>query len=202
MATGPRSVKLMAVGAGLVVLVGLAGCVADSRSDLPAKSRSSSHKAPSSSAAGVPKGPQGPAEPGFRVTRVIDGDTVEVQNGPRVLTLRLIGIDTPETVHPNEPVECFGPAATRFAHDRLLGRDVTIEYDKSQGRHDTYGRTLAYVWVGNRSMRMFNHGAVRQGFALEYTYDTAYAWQSKFMRAERLARDLQRGVWRCPRPGS
>jgi micrococcal nuclease len=99
-------------------------------------------------------------------------------------------------------VECFGPAATRFAIDRLLGREVTLEYDPSQGRLDYYGRTLAYVWVDGRSMRLFNDAAVRQGLALEYTYDTAYAWQSRFMRAERLARQQHRGVWTCPRPGS
>ncbi len=201
MATGPRSVKLLAVSACLIV-VGLAGCAVDSPSDQRAKPRSGSDNAPSAGAAGAAKKPKGPTDPGFHVTRVIDGDTVEVQSGPRVLTLRLIGIDTPETVHPSEPVECFGPEATRFANDRLLGRGVTLEYDKSQGRLDYYGRTLAYVWVEGRSMRLFNDAAVRQGFALEYTYDTAYAWQSRLMRAETLARQQQRGVWNCPRPGS
>jgi len=198
----PRSVKLLTVSACLVVVVGLAGCVVDSRSDQSAKSRTGSDNAPSSPATGAPKEPKGPTDPGFQVTRVIDGDTVEVQRGARVLTVRLIGMDTPETVHPSEPVECFGPAATRFANDRLLGREVTLEYDASQGRLDYYGRTLAYLWVEGRSMRLFNDAAVRQGFALEYTYDTAYAWQSRFMRDERMARQQQRGVWTCPRPGS
>ena len=194
--------KPLVVGAAIVVVFGLAGCAGESGSEQPAKSHSGSDKGPSSRAAGAPKEPKGPTDPGFHVTRVIDGDTVEVQRGTRVLTLRLIGIDTPETVHPSEPVECFGPAATRFAHDRLLGRGVTLEYDMSQGRLDHYGRTLAYVWVEGRAMRLFNDAAVRQGFALEYTYDTAYAWQSRFMRAERMARQQQRGVWTCPRPGS
>ena len=202
MATGPRSVKPLVVGAALVVVVGLAGCAGGSGSEQPAKSRSGSDQGPSSGTAGAPKEPKGRTAPGFHVTRVIDGDTVEVKRGPRVLTLRLIGIDTPETVHPSEPVECFGAAATRFASDRLLGREVTLEYDKSQGRLDYYGRTLAYLWVEGRSMRLFNDAAVRQGFALEYTFDAAYAWQSRFVLAERMARQQQRGVWTCPRPGS
>ena len=146
--------------------------------------------------------PKGPTTSEWKVTRVVDGDTVEVQRATEELTIRLIGIDTPETVHPTEPVECYGPEASQFADRRLLGRTVTLELDRSQGRLDDYGRTLAYLWLGSPPTRLFNRAAVRKGFAFEYTYDSAYLWQSEFIRAAAAARHEHIGVWRCPDPGS
>ena len=145
---------------------------------------------------------KGPVSNGWRVSRIVDGDTVDVRRGRRTLTLRLIGIDTPETVHPTEPVECFGPEATQFAQRRLLGEPAALEFDRSQGRVDYYGRTLAYLWTTEGSPRQFNLDAVRRGYALEYTYDSPYLWQREFQRAEALARSARLGVWRCTRPGS
>jgi micrococcal nuclease len=136
------------------------------------------------------------------VSRVIDGDTVEVSDGGRTLDVRLIGIDTPETVHPTEPIECYGPEASAFAERRLAGEPVLLEFDPSQGRRDYYGRTLAYVWLRNGTPRLFNLDAIGRGYALEYTYDDAYRWQRQFQRAEQRAKVAGRGVWRCPRPGS
>jgi endonuclease YncB( thermonuclease family) len=145
---------------------------------------------------------RGPVSTGWRVTRIVDGDTVDVSRGRRTLTLRLIGIDTPETVHPSEPIECYGPEATEFARRRLLGQQATLEFDPSQGRVDYYGRTLAYLWTVRGSPRQFNLDAVRRGYALEYTYDDPYLWQRQFRRAEALAESARLGVWGCPRPGS
>ena len=138
----------------------------------------------------------------WRVTRVIDGDTVEVRRAGRELTVRMIGMDTPEAVDPDEPVECFGPEATEFAVRTLLGRRVSLEFDASQGRRDYYGRALAYVWVLGSPSRMFNVTAIRHGYASEYTYDDAYRWQQLFRRAEAKAQQARRGVWSCPTPGS
>ena len=138
----------------------------------------------------------------WHVTRVVDGDTLEVRRARQELTVRLIGIDTPETVHPTEPVECFGPEASAYARRTLLGEAVSLEFDGSQGRRDYYGRTLAYVWIVGSSPRMFNVMALGRGYALEYTYDNAYRWQARFRRAEERARSLDRGVWSCPAPGS
>lgn len=150
---------------------------------------------------GVRAQARGPISDGWRVSRVVDGDTVDVTRGPRTLTLRLIGIDTPETVHPTEPIACWGPEATDFASARLLGEPVVLEFDRSQGRLDYYGRTLAYVWTVRGKDSLFNRDAVRRGYALEYTYDTAYAWQRELVAAETAARAERLGVWRCPRPG-
>lgn len=145
---------------------------------------------------------KGPVSTGWRVSRIVDGDTVVVGRGSRTLTLRLIGIDTPETVHPTEPIGCFGPEATEFAERRLLGEPAALEFDPSQGRLDYYGRTLAYLWTTDGSPRQFNLDAVRRGYALEYTYDDPYLWQGELQRAEALARSARLGIWRCPRPGS
>ena len=153
-------------------------------------------------AVGVRRLARGPVSSGWRVSRIVDGDTVDVTKGRRTLTLRLIGIDTPETVHPTEPIECFGPEATKFATRRLLGEPVALEFDRSQGRLDYYDRTLAYVWTTDGEPQQFNRDAVRRGYALEYTYDSPYLWQREFLRAQSAAVNQRLGVWRCPHPGS
>ena len=130
------------------------------------------------------------------MSSVVDGDTVHVQRGSRDLTLRLIGIDTPETVDPYEPVNCFGPQASAFAHRRLTGRQVMVELDNTQGRLDRYGRTLAYLWIGAHGERgIYNLAALRRGFAVEYLYDVTYAWRPTFLRAQSAARRHDRGLW-------
>lgn len=92
------------------------------------------------SATADPLRPKGPVEAGYRVTRVVDGDTIQVERAGSALTVRLIGINAPESVKPNSPVECFGPQASAFAKSALTGRPVRLEFDPSQGRYDQYGR--------------------------------------------------------------
>jgi micrococcal nuclease len=141
--------------------------------------------------------PKGPVSRGWRVYDVVDGDTVKVVRAGRELTVRVIGIDTPETVDPFRPVGCFGPEASAFAQRQLAARSVWLEYDPSQGRLDRYGRTLAYVWLAPREGGpwMYDERAVRRGYAFEYTYDTPYLWQQELQRAERWARGRQLGLW-------
>lgn len=178
----------------------------------PTKSEPSRTKSPDTGSTSDPSGQdgspgvrrlaKGPVSTGWRITRIVDGDTVDATRRGRTLTLRLLGIDTPETVHPSEPIECFGPQATAFASRRLLGERVALEFDRSQGRLDYYDRTLAYVWTMGGSPQQFNRSAVRLGYALEYTYDDVYLWQDEFLRAQAAAVAGRLGVWRCPRPGS
>ena len=128
-----------------------------------------------------------------RVLRVVDGDTVEVAYRGSAVSVRVIGIDTPETVHPSEPVECGGPQASAMASRLLSGTKVRLVFDRSQGRTDYYGRTLAYLeapGVGDFGLAM-----IRAGRAAEYTYDTAYARQSRYLAAQRSAQAHHRGVW-------
>lgn len=124
------------------------------------------------------------------VTRVVDGDTVYLGDGSK---LRLIGLDTPETVDPRKPVQCFGREASNRAHALLDGTSVYIEADPTQGTLDKYGRTLAYVWMADG--RLYNELMIASGYAHEYTYDTPYRYRDRFITAEAEARAADRGLW-------
>ncbi len=128
------------------------------------------------------------------VTRIVDGDTVEVTLADETQeTLRLIGIDTPETKHPSKPVECFGNQATQKARSLLSEKQITLEYDDSQGRYDKYNRLLTYAILPDGTN--FNKAMIEQGYAYEYTYNVPYKYQGKFKDAERSARLNERGLW-------
>lgn len=129
----------------------------------------------------------------FAVTKVVDGDTIWVRVGGDRVKLRLIGIDTPETVDPGKPVGCFGPEASAEAARLLSDSSVYLELDPSQGETDRYDRTLAYVWMADGTM--FNLEMIRKGFAREYTYDDPYEYQAPFREAEQLATSDGVGLW-------
>ncbi len=142
--------------------------------------------------------PKGPTESGWVVSRVVDGDTVHVVRDGVDLTVRLIGINSPESVKPGAPVECYGPEASDFAKAALTGRAVRLEYDASQGRTDQYGRTLAYLWVERPAgvPTLFNRTAVQQGFAFERQYGrTPYAWKQVLRAAQKRAQSARAGLW-------
>ncbi len=142
--------------------------------------------------------PRGETAAGLGVIRVVDGDTIHVNRAGQDVTVRMIGIDTPETVKPDSPVDCFGPEASDFAKDSLTGRTVTLEFDDSQGRTDRFGRTLAYVWVegSGGSLSLFNLDAVARGYAEEQQYGpTPFAWKQEFRAAEDAARSVGAGLW-------
>lgn len=144
--------------------------------------------------------PVEPLQGPFDVVQVVDGDTVRIATGDGRITLRLIGIDTPETVHPSRPVGCFGPEASDEAKRLLRGAQVWIELDPGQGLTDKYDRMLAYVWTSPTDM--FNWHMIREGFATEYTYDAAYNHRAAFVAAERVAAGEGRGLWgACQTPG-
>jgi micrococcal nuclease len=127
---------------------------------------------------------------GDLVTRVVDGDTAHVEIDGRDVTVRFIGIDTPESVAPDQPVECYGPEASAYTRDRLEGVQVRLEYDVE--REDRYGRTLAYVWLGDE---LFNETLVRQGYALVTTFPPNVEYVGRFTAAQRDAREHGRGLW-------
>ncbi len=138
-------------------------------------------------------GPDRPRGTLFTVTEVVDGDTVHLDK-PGETSVRIIGIETPETVHPSEPVECGGPAASKEAERLLAGRRVRLTYDPSQGRTDAYGRILGYIDVpgsGDYGLSM-----IESGFAAEYTYDAAYHRQRAYRAAQRRAQTASHGIWR------
>ena len=139
-----------------------------------------------------PAGPALARSPGVRarVTRVVDGDTLEARVDDAVLDIRLIGIDAPESVHPTAPVECFGREAAAYTERRLGGSTILLEWDIE--RLDRYGRTLAYAWVGRR---LFNEDIVRDGYATVSTFPPNVAHVERLVEAERKARRDATGLW-------
>jgi micrococcal nuclease len=130
---------------------------------------------------------------GGEVVAVVDGDTVDVRMNGAVERLRLIGINTPESVDPRRPVECFGKEASEHARQLLGGQQVLVESDPSQDTRDKYGRLLGYVWLPEG--RLFNLQMIVDGYAYEYTYDNPYKYQATFKHAEAEARAAERGLW-------
>ena len=142
--------------------------------------------------------PTAPPAPTAVVTRVVDGDTVEASYRGAIIDIRMIGIDTPETVHPSEPVECFGPAASRFTTASLSGDTVRLEFDVE--RRDQYGRSLAYIWDEGK---LFNLLLVRRGLATVSTYPPNVRYVERFTAAQQQARATGQGLWGgCSTPSS
>ena len=136
---------------------------------------------------------QGP----YSVTRAVDGDTIRVMRDGQEIVVRLIGIDTPETVAPDRPVECFGPEASERTKQLVTGQKVWLEYDEVTGETDKYDRTLAYVWLTPDTM--LNEQLVREGLAEERTYQEGYRYQDRLRAAEQVAQAAGAGQWTaCP----
>jgi len=126
------------------------------------------------------------------VTRVIDGDTIVVES---VGTVRLIGVDTPETVDPRRPVQAFGKEASAFTNRMALGKVVRLEFDRD--RTDRYKRTLAYVYLPDDVF--LNAEIVRQGYGHAYT-SYPFRYLDDFRALEREAREAERGLWGTATP--
>jgi micrococcal nuclease len=124
------------------------------------------------------------------VTNVVDGDTIDVMIGGQELRVRYIGIDTPETVDPRQPVECFGREASERNRQLVEGKSVGLERDVSET--DQYGRLLRYVWVDGQ---MVNAALVEEGYATATTYPPDVRYAALFGDLEARARDAGRGLW-------
>ena len=129
----------------------------------------------------------------YKVIRVIDGDTVIVEINGKNKTVRLIGINTPETVDPRRPVECFGIEASNKAKEILNNRSVKLKADNIVGERDKYGRLLRYIFLEDGTN--FNKMMISEGYAYEYTYDLPYKYQDEFKQAEKEARESKKGIW-------
>jgi micrococcal nuclease len=132
------------------------------------------------------------------VLNVVDGDTVDVRDDVRGrLRIRLLGIDTPETKKPGYTVGCWGPQASDFARDTLLGQQVAVSYDPSQGMYDRYGRTLAYL--DRADGWDYSVEAARAGMAQSYVYHGKPVQRfPEIAAAEQEARAAGRGLWGPP----
>jgi micrococcal nuclease len=124
----------------------------------------------------------------YVVSRVIDGDTIVLEDRTRV---RYIGIDTSETKHPRKPVQYFGKEASEANKKLVEGKKVRLEYDVQ--KTDKYGRTLAYVYLKDGTF--VNAWLVENGYAQVSTYPPNVKYQEKFLELERKAREEQKGLW-------
>ncbi len=132
--------------------------------------------------------PESLSEGDYQVQHVVDGDTLALANGARI---RLLGVDTPETVKRNTPVQAWGREASDFTKAFVAGGAVRLTFDRE--RTDKYDRFLAYVWVGDR---MLNEELLRAGLGralLQYPY--ASSMKARFRKAETEAKRARRGIW-------
>ncbi len=129
----------------------------------------------------------------YAVLKVVDGDTIHIDIDGKKETVRLIGINTPETVDPRRPVECFGKEASNKAKELLTERKVRIETEASQGERDKYGRLLGYIYRDDGLL--FNKFMIEEGYADEYTYRLPYKYQTEFKAAQKSAENGKKGLW-------
>lgn len=131
------------------------------------------------------------------VTHLVDGDTMDVEIGGEELRIRMIGFDTPESVDPRRPVECFGKEASAHLEDLAPeGTRVRIERDAEQT--DRYGRTLAYVYRASDGL-FLNERMLLDGYAHTLSIPPNVTYADRFRQAERQARTAGRGLWSaCP----
>ncbi len=132
-------------------------------------------------------GPADTASP-LAVKRVVDGDTIVLENGE---TVRYIGIDAPESVKPNAPMDCYGREAATRNRELVEGKLVRVERDVSE--RDRYGRKLYYVFLEDGTF--VNATLVREGYAFARSYPPDVARQDELRVAEREAREAKRGLW-------
>jgi micrococcal nuclease len=124
------------------------------------------------------------------VVSVTDGDTIRVEIGGEVITVRLIGIDTPETDGPYTREECWGEQASSYTTRSLEDRTVLLGTDVEQ--LDRFGRTLAYVWLDGS---LFNERLVAEGLAVAVTFPPNVRYAERFAAAQAQARAAEAGIW-------
>ncbi len=123
-------------------------------------------------------------------TRVVDGDTIVVDIGGKEEKIRLLGVDTPETVHPSKPVEYFGKEASAFTKQMVEGKRVRLEYDWQ--KRDKYGRLLAYVYLEDGTF--LNAEIIKQGYGFAYT-NYPFRYLDEFREYQRCAQENKLGLW-------
>ena len=129
----------------------------------------------------------------FDVIRIVDGDTIVLSINEKNATVRLIGVDTPETVHPQKQVEVYGREASEFMKNLLKGEQVTLEYEPGLSNLDKYGRLLAYVYRYPDGL-FVNLEIVRQGYGHAYT-KYPFEHMESFRSYEKKARETTKGLW-------
>ncbi len=131
----------------------------------------------------------------YKVMQVTDGDTIAILKDGERISVRLIGIDSPEVDTSFTKAECFGSESTLAARTLLDGQMVRIETDPTQNMYDAYQRLLAYVFLSSTTPILVNEYLLQQGYAREYTYKDPYIHQLAFRSAEAGAQAQKKGLW-------
>lgn len=124
------------------------------------------------------------------VTKIVDGDTIYVVVDGKARSVRLIGIDTPETKHPTLEPECYGDEASAYISSLVLNKIVRLESDITN--EDRYDRLLRHVWVGDLNI---NNALVRNGYAFSVEYKPDIKHQTLYNASEQYAKDYELGIW-------
>jgi micrococcal nuclease len=136
--------------------------------------------------------------PLFPVLKVIDGDTIVVNVRGNKETVRLLGIDTPESVDPRKPIQCFSHEATEKMKELVSGETVMLIDDPTQGNRDKYHRLLRYIYLPDAKHTFINGEMIKQGYAVSYRHYRTLQYD-KFNRLEDHARENGLGLWsKCP----
>ena len=128
----------------------------------------------------------------YQVVAVVDGDTIKVDYHGKTTSVRLIGVNTPETVGPRKDVECFGEEASQFLRSLLEGKAVRLEPDISQSDRDKYDRLLRYIYLDGEDVSLT---IIQNGYGYEYTYNVPYQKQARYRAAQTEAENGKRGLW-------
>lgn len=129
--------------------------------------------------------------PTYTVTRVVDGDTIKINYNSKEESVRLIGIDTPESVHPDASRNVFnGEIASNYTKTLLEGKDIELEFDTQ--KRDRYGRLLAYVYIDGT---MVNRLLLKEGYAQVSTYPPNVKYVDEFTKIQKSARENSKGLW-------
>jgi len=138
------------------------------------------------------------AQPGlYTVTEINDGDTIRVNMNDTEETVRMIGVDTPETRDPRKAVQCFGRAAATYTTELLRDKRVRLEADPQSTNRDRYNRLLRYVYTS--AGQLINAEIIKQGYGFAYT-SFPFSKADEFKRYELAAREGNKGLWKDCRP--
>lgn len=131
-----------------------------------------------------------------KIIRVIDGDTFVCLQKKKTFTVRLIGVDTPESVHTNKAKNTdWGRKVSQYTKKKLTGKTVYLMYDTQ--RTDIYGRILAYVYTKKKkTFTMFNKQLLKKGYARAICYEPNHKYKTVFARQEKQARKQKKGFWK------
>lgn len=128
----------------------------------------------------------------FSVTRFADGDTITVDMNGKKETIRMIGVDTPETHDPDTPVQCYGPAASAYTKNLIGQQKVRLEADPTNQNRDRYGRLLRYVYLPDG--RLVQEEIIKNGYGFAYT-SFPFTKKDLFVKLQEEARANSKGLW-------